>query len=338
MRIGRKTMPRKRQAKSKKSSVAVVVRQQPGPKQVPKLYKTPSRPRVTKDMVERVCSVLDPFCEAARGSKVMDGGHTRTIPYTFHYRQVLSTTASGAATSLWLPGFGLNPNMGGTLSSGSIYTFSGAIPTVTMLTNTGVGSVRMVSAGVIIKRISAPLYASGMLRIRAFGNTNGVSFASMDLGTYSCTRSLDIPFQDCSELAVVLNKFNPMKADALINPLDYLGSAGAVNDYTGTGFEQLSIFLEGGPASVSALDLEYFMHFEIVLDDGNSLQLLATPTAPYNPVVKAAVEELQSTATSLFKTGVKAAGNYMVKAAAKALTRAIGGPVGNAAMALVEVN
>jgi len=303
-------MPRNRksQAKSKKAVTTVVV------KQAAPAKRNPTQPssKVPHSFVEKVCSRLDPFCPAAVGSRQLDSGNLRTIAYPFKYRATLQSSGANVGSTLWLPGYGIAPFWAGTMASPPTAVWT-TIPTTSYL-GSNVNAFRIVSAGVLIKNICAPLNCSGMVRIKSFNITSGNAMGSVDCLTFNASKTMDIPLQDCKEVAVVLARTDSSQAVRFFSPTA-INPDNNINNYLSPGWEALVIAVDGVPSNTNVLDLEYFFNLEVVIGDNDALQLMAAPTPKDAPLLKSITDEVGSSMVTMFKEGAKGAAKFVAKAA-----------------------
>jgi len=160
--------------------------------------------------------------------------------------------------------------------------------------------------GMIIRSIVAPLSASGMVRIRGFGVRDTGIFASVRLDTYYCDFYEDVPLFNCKEVAVVFRRLD-QTAKNWVNPgPSGLAPTAAANNQLLPGFGAVMIAVDGGPASLASLDVEYFSNWEIIIDDSDATAQLATRPPPYSPHADAVVAEVSSAMQTVYLEGKKA--------------------------------
>lgn len=273
--------------------------------------------------VQRVCGLTDPFCGHAFGAKVPDLSNTRTLPYTRHGRRTISSNFEGSAAFMFLPQYTNDPVVTPvSVVGGNVITWETNFTPATPFAN--VSRYRVVSSGYRVRNISAPLYSSGMVHVRALAQQIATSFSPMDGTSYAVSDYMDLPLQDCKNLNVIV----PHTSQPLINfysPLSVPAGA-AVTSWQSPGFVGTTVLLSGGPADSGVLDVEYFIHYELVFDEGDQMMILASPPPPSNSVYTAAAAKVSSTIDTFFNMGTQAVASYMEKKALTAIAGLIGGP------------
>lgn len=279
-------------------------------------------PRPNQALVSKVCAHLDPFCSHAKGSKYMDRSSTLSLSLPYRSVRTLSTDSTGAASTLYLPSYNYTyataSGLTGTVAS---YTTATSFPRLG-----GVASYRIVSMGIIIRHISTPLNSSGMVRVRGFSSPDGQLLTALDTQTYASDFQCDIPLSEASEVAITFkpldNSANLWHAPGATNP------TANVADWVAPGWGAINVAVLGGPASAGALDIEYVCNYEVTFPDGDSLALLATPAARYDPLLEDAISDVKSTAKNVFIEGAKQLANYTIKTAVTAIGARFGGAAG----------
>jgi hypothetical protein len=272
------------------------------------------------DARKYVCSVSDPFCDHALGAKVMDLGSTRSFPISYRTRLTLSSTANGDASVLIAPNYDYTTSMLAFSITSGVAVFSGAM---SASGNVAAESVRLVSMGIKLRSIVAPLSASGITRIRAFGpNSVDAVAGGVDIATFNCDYSADLPVHSLTDTALILRRYD-IKAKEFIDPatINPNSSIGA-SHYHGWGFYMVS--LQGCPATTPVLDIEIISHWEIVIGDNDPLMQAATAAPAYKPWLDEAADVVSSTIRPVFSEGVRYATNAVTRAAAQALAARLG--------------
>lgn len=281
----------------------------------------------TGALTKRVCSISDPFCNAAIGSKWYDDAANKTMPYAARALGVVQTNASGDGSVMVLPGFTYTAAIGA--ATGSISSFNLATSVIPFtFSPTG---YRIVSWGVVLKNITAPLYSSGIVRIRGLSNVNGSGLTSVNSALFNDFH-YDIPLQDCKEVAIVGRRFN--ESHHFFRPPSETNPTGNVVDWQGPGWCPLVIQVGGAPASQSVIQLEYFFNYELTWDDGDSMSLMTTPAPPSNPMISTASSKVTQAVGNVFIRGIKQAETAVIKAASSYIGGLIGGALGGPGGAL----
>jgi len=323
----------KQQRKKKKTSIKAnnKPRVKAVSKQTPKsmkMYKQPTT--VGHKAVSALCGLVDPFCVHANGAKYPDSSSNRTLAY--HYKQLipLYSDAAGVNNYLFSPQFSYGPGVGALVYSGSAVTSWGLFPASAAIT--GVLQYRIVSAGFRIKRIGAPLNASGILSIRIYPFVSNSTLATgVDVAGYNCTDSIDIPLQDVKDLVVVYPRTSQMPEDFY----KIADESNVVLNTTAKGICPIAINITGAALSNYAFILEHVVNYELMFDDGNGLSQLATPSPIANPILTSAASMITSTIKPIVTTGITSFANFVVGRAKQALLSAAFGPAAGAGLAIM---
>lgn len=248
--------------------------------------------------VKKVCSLVDPFCSHAIGAKYMTFTMARSLSVPSHSRVSITTTGLGSASALILPNYYYYPYVVGSFPVDSLNarfdTFDGTSSLPSAL------STRLVTCGFKVRYIGAPLYASGVVRIRVFNARDGQGFLHIATGTYNCDQYADIP---CSafqgrDVSVTLHRTTPdaefWRTNSQVTP------SNAAIGWVSPGFQCAMVSIEGGPADGPCLELEFFLNYEIQLFDSDSMAQLAQPGPPNLPHITQAANHYTSTAKSIF--------------------------------------
>jgi len=300
------------------------------------LASTPRRRRrnrnanggVPRELVSRVCGIVDPFCDHAMGAKYPDDSSTRTLPYTMRTLAYLSTDANGDGGFILLPQYSYNPytNMA-----------TGTLPNVTTWGNfntsgapgiAGVDSYRIVSIGVKLRNIVAPLSSSGIVSLRTFPHTSGANLEPLNYTTYNCSQSGNVALQHCKEYTIVVPHTAQMPQVFYKTADDSASVAG----WNAKGFEPVTIYVSGAAASTNVLAIETVIHYELTFDDSSGLQQAATPPPPANAVITTTANRVTSELSAFAGEGVIALGKAVVTKVVTGLGRKIIGPVGALAL------
>lgn len=258
------------------------------------------RPREMKQNInaEHVCALTDPFCKHAEGVKYPDSSSARTLAYGAHFRGLMGTDATGNAANLFCPAFDLGTAVG-TISGGQAnYT--------TMVANTTSGLVpigyRIVLMGIRIRNMTAPLNASGMVYIRGFPAQNGSTLTAIPLQSYNCDFFADIPLQSINtngHTDIVFKRTDHMASVQFVSPNETNPNAN-VSSYIAPGWGTVQVGVFGGPISTTVLDVEYFIHYELMFDDSTAIALLATPAPHTNPMLSTLAANVSRAAGNVF--------------------------------------
>lgn len=284
--------------------------------------------------VNSICSLNDPFCDHAIGAKYFDSTASRSLAHKVQQYYYITTNASGSAANLILPNYiNLWPQVPSTITGTNCDYASPATPNQPI--GGEIGQYRIVSFGLRLKCIAAPLYASGIVNIRYLSSQSGASYASVDGTTNRFDTQLNIPLQDCKDVVLLGRRCNATST-FYTAPTTTLASGAFPQTWVGNGWDTIHIFVSGAPVSSNVLAVEFMVHYESVPDDSNAIGALMTPAKVANPLITEASQAISSTAKSIFTAGIGAASNYVKKAAIAAIAMRLGGP--GAARAAIMVD
>lgn len=247
---------------------------------------------IDPNAVKMTCGLIDPFCPSARIAKWPDSGGALTAIVSAHGSVSLTTNASGNAGVLFYPGY-----IGGICKDETV-----AVPNVCAFDDpliqpagcyatTSVARYRLNSMGIKIRAKNAPLYRSGMLRVRTAGDTGGAGLVSFTATSYAADTYADYALTGVQDLTIWMKRVNDASHlwydPRLINPPT--GPNYFLTDSLSTGWGPIVLYVDGGQESKPVLDIEYVFNYEIQLFDGDSAQFFATPSPSENSMVQEAV-------------------------------------------------
>jgi hypothetical protein len=302
------------------------------------MYKNWVRKSEVNTLANKACGLVDPFCEHAIGAKYPDDASVKTLSYTSRYNYYLSTDANGNAAALLAPQISYNIAVPCTVNFPTLV----CLPTGTnfdpspVTALSGYSKFRIVSCGFRLRNITAPLYASGMVYIRSYGTEGNSSFTTFEPGTYAASNYIDIPLQQVRDASCIFEHTSQMPQTFYAPP-----ASSAILGWTAVGFNPMTIALLGGPASTNCLVLEFVVHMEYTFQEGEALQLAATPAPPMNPQLTGIAGAITSAGKTVFQRSTTALSTWVYKKAVEYGTRAVMsalGPAGAAAStALVPI-
>lgn len=296
-------------------------------KKAPKGNNTRSLALVpSKAVVEKVCGLTDPFCQAARGAKFPDNSPIRTMPWTLHGRNTFASTSTADSLILWHPQYSYQPWVKPSARVGSAATAWNSFTASSNLPN-GVVKYRIVSSGFILRNICAKLTSSGMLHLRSWSVPEGATYVTLDGLAYNSASSMDIATNSAQEICVITQHSTRMP-QLYFNVAD---DSSTVAGFLDNGYTPITIYFDGAPASTDMFDFEFFINFELVFDDSAALGLVATPSNPANSMLTDVAAKITSSSESLVFKGLKAVGDRIYKAAETAIISYVGGPTALAA-------
>jgi len=250
-------------------------------------------------MVRQVCSITDPFCPAAKGARFPDGTGGNSI--AFQMRGVVNITtgtasgsSTGAAIYVIAPGayYGL---LNGASFSGSTWTMNGTYAAFTpnsLLANNA-AKARVVSAGAIVRGTCSMSNAQGQVYMSEAPGT--VTFSS---GLTQC----DFAYPNISVTALTTGFEKSWISKPQGNIARQFQSVNANNSYF-PGWTNLVVEVNGGPASIACVAIEYFINVEFQLQADNSLSQLAPKSTAASPVVIKANSDYQNKQPTIIAGG-----------------------------------
>lgn len=225
----------------------------------------------------------------------------------------MTTDATGAASLLFVPSYSRQFWTPGVLTAGDFVYSSFASGSRL----SGVATYRIVSLGVRVRRVAAPLSSSGMLHVRGYATKTGGYLPIINPTTYNCDYYSDIAYQDCDEVCIVGRKLDET-AKFFVPPLETTPTT-VLSDWVSPGWGAFTVSVLGGPASAAVLDVEVFLNMEVTFEDTESTALLTTPAIKPDPLTTAIVERISSEAKTVFENGYKQVASYVRDEASKAL-------------------
>lgn len=265
-------------------------------------------------LTRQVCAITDPFCKHAIGAKLPDNSSVRTLTYSRHVQTTLATDVSGRGGLLILPNYNYWPFVETSVGVGGFGVPVAMTPSIPF-SNTAL--YRIVSCGVKISSVAAPLNASGLVRIRSFNDSNGAGYNPINYSSFATPDYIDIPLRETNGIAVVSVPL-PMPRQSFYDPLTTTPSSDATH-WQAPGFGAIGVSLMGGPVSTDVIVVELFLNMEIVFEEGNSMALLASPPPPANQALVNASSKLTSLSTFVFDKGISAASSWIERKAMAAI-------------------
>jgi hypothetical protein len=310
----------KKSAKPSNKNTALVVACKPPKQKKTQLYRSPSASRA----VHSICGLTDPFCAHANGAKYPDDSSARTLAYTFRGRKSLATDANGECAYLWFPQYAYQPITFASARTGGGVTAWTDFPASAYLS--GTASYRIVSAGYILRSITAPLNASGIVSVRDYAAVPD-RLTTVDMTTFNANATADIPLRLLNNFASISS--HSSKMPQIFYPVgDDSAAIGSVS--TERGFNPQTIFVTGAPINTTVITMEYVIHFELIFPDDQGLAQACTPPPPANSLITQSAARVTSQVPSFFERGAKALGDVVIRSAARALGTMLGGPSGGA--------
>jgi hypothetical protein len=287
--------------------------------------------------VEKLCSLTDPFCDAAVGSKLPDSNTTRTLSLTCTGFVTITSNAAGTAAIAFSndPAVGYQTsatytsNVVNTWTTGTAYSGFSGIP------NTAIW--RLVSGGINITPVMSVTTNSGSLGILAVPPyTSTVQAAAVDLDSLSYLGNVRNPSSSPAGVTGVVDSDGTTSAE-------FRGQGTVTStQLNSSGSSVLVAYIVGGPASAASYTVRYTYHYELAFPFTTVFNNLSTPAAPKDEKVMDGVSKVKSVTNQIVAGGVRefersvqqAASNFgknIFRFGAYALGAYLGGPAGGAA-------
>lgn len=282
----------------------------------------------------KVCALTDPFCPGAVGSKWPNITAAKTLAWPGRGRTSIATDATGTGAIAICPLMEAQIAVGVVTGNSGVFTttLSAAIPPFP----NGIQGFRVVSWGFKIRNVTSPMLSSGIVRIRLFSDLAYPAAAAIDLASYNCVASYDIPLQDCREVCIIPSRVN--ESSTFFQQTTATNGLLAGQLPSGWTFATVAVF--GAPVSAAPLDVELFMNNELQFADNSSMQMLATPSPPTNTMLQQAASYVSEKIGPFVKNGAQAVENEALKYARKYLIRSLGGlggPMGSLAGSMLAL-
>ena len=290
----------------------------PQNKPAPKPRKV--RQMAPPELVGQVCGLTDPFCEHAYGARYPDDSSSRTLPFTVRQREILTSNPSGEKGLLVAPAINFSPFAVSTAVTGTVLTFvsydAAVVPVLT-----GTSEFRIVSVGMILRNVAPMLTASGMVSVRSWAQ-DGNGIASIDGQSYGASKVVDVALTELKDMHIVFEHTSQMP-QAFYDPA-IVSPTNAVGTWTNPGFNPITIFVNGCPASTAVISVEYVMHVELKFGDSSALLLATVPSPKANSLVTGTASYITSEAKSFFAENGKLYMKYIRDLAVQRILAAMG--------------
>lgn len=252
-------------------------------------------------VVKAVCSITDPFCTAAVGSKYPDSGSSRTLAMQARGFTLLTTDSSGRAAAVFTP----TPANG----YGKAATFSGATNTVATWGSmndyagpTSIGTSfnwRVVSLGVRATSILPATSNSGSVGVINIPAGDVLPSVAIDLDSMAYASNLRVPCNDPAGITAVAR--NDGVASKLYRDEGVTSSS---TTFYSLGNEVLVVYVVGGPATTAAVNIQYVVNYELTFDLSSVMNRVATPAALENTLVQTAANAVYSSVQPAVRGGM----------------------------------
>lgn len=290
----------------KKQTTKIIVAAAPGKRSKRKSkgrrHARPAGPNVSA-LVHKICSVTDPFCEAASGAKWPDADTTvATLPWTARGYVPITTDANGDASVMFCPellrigSVNLGPRYAtGTVSGSSVgYGSWGVVGGDPSLINI-IGTQRIVSAGVKAITTTSLNTSQGVAYFQQVAGGTNMDLINAPFG------SLNYPRVDTFSLKSSVPIFHIFKAGSMDSRT--LSSVDTSDEVVNTDTDDWSILqiqVVGGAPNTTVMNVEFVAHYEFTIKGvGGFLNSVATPPPRAHPAVIQASKDVAITLPTL---------------------------------------
>jgi len=259
----------------------------------------------TTDLVERLCSLTDPFCDAARGARLPDETGIPAIGYRWRGVLNLTSDANGVGAVYVLPSYpfatAAQAAAASSLTTPATWSTIDNASTLTAVTV----KYRVVSFGVLVRPMCAPTSASGMLTITEIPQLIVANTFPSGPNNNSRQYRVGLPnFQGAAWIA------EPYGLDART-----WVSQNTNTSAQGSNFPGVAISVSGAPASTVMAEVEYFLNMEHAVA-GGALSELAQPPPRDQPQVQTLTARVREELRGMFIGGMEEFGSFVKQRAA----------------------
>jgi hypothetical protein len=277
--------------------------------------------RISKSLMEKVCGVTDPFCDAARGARWTDGNSLATVPYSVRGHAPITTFSNGTNIVFCTP---VNAPFNTLLTAGQtagIYTLAASPISSSGVVNfpTYFTGYRVVTAGIVIRSLQPVSTTSGYLIVT---RTSSMPLYGTTVVNGNCINSTvnTYPIQPGMEIPII---FRPLGIAAR----DFVQfTSVATTQLNDPSWDVISIEMIGGPNAVPTIDLEYYYNYEMELPSGSVLAATMSNNVPPDPVVTQASGVVSNALVQAGHSALNQVGRFVLKAATAAVAARIAGP------------
>jgi hypothetical protein len=265
----------------------------PSMKIVTNIPKPPKQPSLKA--VEAVCALTDPFCKVAKGVGYPDGNGLVALPTQVrgHFKY---DNAGPNGMIFFCPGpncFLQSDNSG--VASYDMGPTWGTAPGSAVF-STYVDTYRIVTAGIIIRNVTAALTANGYIIIRRLGEPPVVNATipsgnvyGVEVATHPVYAGLEIPIIS-RPVGTSSRAFGGLNPNTIPPNFDW---------------DTIGIEIVGAPGTVF-IDIEVVLNIEFTLNGANTpLMQFITPKSETKPHIVAAASKASEKMSTLVTTGVE---------------------------------
>lgn len=292
---------------------------------------------IPRQHMDTVIGIVNPFSPQAKGSKYPDESSAKTLPYQRHQRFTVSSSAGGNGGCVLLP----NYNYEFLVLPASVTSSQITLPTTVAAVSGQIDadSYRIVSWGIKISSICAPLTVAGMTHIRGFTAANGLNLVIVDGTTYNASFTTDVATHSVDGLVVIGQVADMDSTMFLQTNADFQAGrtlTAPTQAWVRNGWNAVSVMFTGAPASTVILAIELVVNYELMFKDDDSLALLTTTSPAFDGHVHNAHKTIRSKMKNVFVKGTEALAKHAVEQAGSALANYLAPGSGRAASAMIR--
>lgn len=274
----------------------------------PAKASAPSRPRTLKggglkgsaigrslaigeaQLVQEVCAITNPFCEASRGSKWPDesAGQTLSVPVRTRYNLV--TDSAGRVGKLFAPTYTLGVIDGtGTATDWLADTDGGELVATAYLPEfVDAHQFRLVSGGVKVTPVTSAMNSQGVINVIELPPVdNGNDYLLVHPNQKSVPSYDTLPLRSTDSIYAIMRPSGPEAR--MFHPTFFADDSPLpLASFTTNDWTSIWVGVEGGQASSTVAIVDIYLNFEVMVQSSAALGYLTTPSAiPNSDVTRA---------------------------------------------------
>jgi hypothetical protein len=235
-----------------------------------------------------ICSVTNPFCPQAIGSRWPDNSYTKSVPWAIKGVPVsITSNANGNGSRLFLPCLRAQTAEGTIAFGADDADYSTATFSAIVTEPSGVSRWRMTSWGVVLQCPLAPMTATGTCHIRLASPESGASLTNFYYLSTMNDASMDIPLA-----RLIGHDVHIIPMPLGVEPRMFRSRGGEfptptdITTFANPGWQVINIAVTGAPTSNTVLTAYAYYHFELVFDESISSNAFAIAPPANNPLIR----------------------------------------------------
>lgn len=228
-------------------------------------------------VAHEICSFVNPFCPQAKGSKWPDGSCTRSTPLSFVGSLSLTTDTNGNLSRVFI-------------SDRSLFTIPGTVNNANKAAAAGTpvnfpssptmpidSRYRITSVGYKISCIGTRMNTKGMLRVRLVSPMQATGFSGWLINTSYADQIKDLPLSRLIEKDLYVTCAASGTNARLFQDAGTNVTPATLADIPALEWQSLVVSVDGGEVDTTCLQVEAYVHYEIVYPMGSLLYNYGTP-------------------------------------------------------------